>query len=134
MASLRWFDLLHSRVPRVIGQHVDEFVPALLKVLSDPSEKVVAYALKVMATLSRVDKTESDSGLTEVADTFFNRIMGDILKVFKDDRELFEQRGSFIVRRFATFIGAFSLALKLCQSQLTVFRRRGQMPIRFSAN
>jgi vacuole morphology and inheritance protein 14 len=48
MASLRWFDLLHSRVPKVIALHVDEFVPALLKVMSDPSEKVVAYALKVI--------------------------------------------------------------------------------------
>eukprot|EP00037_Helgoeca_nana_P019458 m.190038 g.190038 ORF g.190038 m.190038 type:complete len:727 (-) comp24873_c0_seq1:1284-3464(-) len=120
MASLRWFDLLHSRVPKVIAQHVDEFVPALLKILSDPSEKVVAYALKVMATLSlsRFEVLEEGSldtqaDLEEVADTFFNRIMADILRLFKEDRELFEQRGSFIIRRLATFIDANKIFRKL---------------------
>ena len=42
--------------------------------------------------------------LKKLADSFFERIMIDILKLFSTDRELFEQRGSFIIRQLSIFV------------------------------
>lgn len=41
-----------------------------------------------------------------MAEAFFKRIMMDVLDLFSTDRELFEQRGSFIIRSLATDVGA----------------------------
>ena len=102
MASLEWFHLLHEKLPHAVFQHVDEFLLALLKTLSDPSDKVVSYDLKVLAALST--STTDDPELKKLADSFFERIMIDILRLFSTDRELFEQRGSFIIRQLSIFV------------------------------
>ena len=59
MASLEWFHLLHEKLPHAVFQHVDEFLLALLKTLSDPSDKVVSYDLKVLAALSTCTATST---------------------------------------------------------------------------
>lgn len=62
LGALRWFHLLQSKLPMIVFGYVDEFVPALLKVLSDPSEKVVGFDLKVLAALSSCESPDDESG------------------------------------------------------------------------
>jgi hypothetical protein len=53
-------------------EHVDELAPALLKSLSDTSDKVVKLDLEVLAELSSADEGESEER-QEQADLFFKR-------------------------------------------------------------
>lgn len=53
-------------------EHVDELTPALLKTLSDESDKVVKVDLEVLAEMSS-SKDSEPSERREQADNFFKR-------------------------------------------------------------
>lgn len=58
--------------PPQMYEHVDELAPALLKSLSDSSDKVVKLDLEVLAEMSSADEEES-AERREQADLFFKR-------------------------------------------------------------
>lgn len=53
-------------------EHVDELAPALLKTLSDVSDKVVKLDLEVLAEMSSTDEGEAEDR-REQAESFFKR-------------------------------------------------------------
>jgi len=92
LAALHWVSVLHSKTPNQLKNFVDELFPALLKTLSDESDEVVRLDLEVMAKISSLDET------------YFNRLMNNIINLFSTDRQLLEKRGSLIIRQLSLFI------------------------------
>lgn len=68
--------------------HVDLVFPLLLQALSDSSEEVVINALQVLSTICNdgEDKTQ------------FRTCIMYLMRLFKDNKQLFETKGAFIVR------------------------------------
>eukprot|EP00911_Craspedida_sp_UC1_P001520 UC1_evm2s1146 len=103
LAALRWLLMFRQRLPDKMFDSVAEFAPALLKTLSDGSDKVVALDLEVLAEMSSAHAGETGSRARD-AETFFNNFMVDLLSLFSTDRELLEKRGSFIVRQLCVLL------------------------------
>lgn len=126
-STLRWFLMLHLKMPGQIFEHIDEFAPSLLKALSDPADKVVLLALEVLAEIS---STQSED-LKDQATAFFDRFTVDLMTIFRlgggersppcslpdgstcttrgrhsNDRNLLEARGPFIVRQLCVLLEA----------------------------
>jgi len=105
LAALQWMLMLRVTMPQQMFEHVDELTPALLKTLSDQSDKVVKVDLEVLALMSSVKSQESPER-REQADNFFTRFMLDLMALFSTDPELLATRGSFIVRNLCTLLEA----------------------------
>ena len=69
----------------------DQFFPALLKKLSDPSNKVVQKNLEVLAEIMS-HKNEDQS------DFYYGQFVTYLLDLFRTDRKMLELKGSFIIR------------------------------------
>ena len=63
-------------------------IALLLKMLSDPSEKVLRYDLQLLAQIS-----------SNSEDEYFPSFMMNLLSLFSTDRKLLETRGSLIIRQ-----------------------------------
>jgi vacuole morphology and inheritance protein 14 len=88
IASLEWLLMLHNRSPKRILSHDETLFPALLKLLSDPSEAVIKRDLQLLAQIS-----------THTDEAYFNRLVSNLLKLFSTDRKLLEVRGNLIIRQ-----------------------------------
>ncbi|CAH1779830.1 unnamed protein product [Owenia fusiformis] len=113
--ALRWIFHLHLKIPYKIFIHVDELFPLLLKTLSDPADEVVLLDLEVLAEISSSeagkqfspkspdskipDSIQEGINASHSMNKFFTRFMVDLLKLFSTDRQLLEDRGSFIIRQ-----------------------------------
>ncbi|KAI0223142.1 hypothetical protein L0F63_005491 [Massospora cicadina] len=90
--SLAWLIMLHSKAPDQLFRPGDGMFPALLRVLSDPSEEVVKRDLQLLAQIS----THADDSKPG---PHFVSFMVDLLSLFSTDRRLLEHRGALIVRQ-----------------------------------
>ncbi|KAI7874999.1 ARM repeat-containing protein [Lichtheimia hyalospora FSU 10163] len=88
VAALEWLLMLHGKAPTKILVSDDGTFPALLKTLSDPSDKVVRRDLQLLAQISSHSKYE-----------YFRDFMTNLLLLFSTDRGLLESRGSLIIRQ-----------------------------------
>lgn len=102
IAALRWILMLHEKMPDQIYKHTAEFIPALLKSLSDPTDKVVQLDLEVLGKMSIC--SSEDPVLQAHANVFFDRLIVDILALFSTDHVLLEKRGSFIIRTLSELV------------------------------
>lgn len=66
-------------------------IALLLKMLSDPSERVLRYDLQLLAQIS-----------STAEDDYFPSFMMSLLSLFSTDRRLLETRGSLIVRQLCS--------------------------------
>ena len=112
LAALRWILMLHEKIPLKIYEHAEEFVPALLKSLSDPTDKVVKLDLEVLGRMS-IAADDASEELKGHASSFLDRLVGDVLALFSTDRELLESRGAFIVCKLSEILNAETLFRKL---------------------
>uniref|UniRef100_A0A069DWW3 Protein VAC14 homolog n=2 Tax=Triatominae TaxID=70999 RepID=A0A069DWW3_9HEMI len=104
VASLKWIYHLHARIPKRVLSHVDSVFPALLHVLSDHSDEVVQHVLNVLAQIISPESQESTESKTR--SPYFDKFLVSLLKLFRDDRQLLEDRGSFIIRQLCALMSA----------------------------
>ncbi|XP_046552711.1 protein VAC14 homolog isoform X1 [Haliotis rubra] len=125
VSALRWFSLLLSKTPNKTFRYIDEFFKLLLNTLSDPSDDVVLLDLEVLAEIS--SNPAGDNFTTETTNLtipspvrqlvdlqkglnqYFTKFMIHLLDLFKTDRQLLEDRGSFIIRQLAVYLNADAL-------------------------
>jgi vacuole morphology and inheritance protein 14 len=94
LLALRWLSSLLEAFPGRVTAHVDEIFPVLLCSLSDPAEAVALLDIDVLSLLC---------GHREA---FFERFVGDLLRLFSTDRNLLETRAPLIVARMTVLLGA----------------------------
>ncbi|CAD6503120.1 BgTH12-02789 [Blumeria graminis f. sp. triticale] len=95
VAALTWLLMLHRKAPRKVICFNDGTFPALLKILSDPSEAVVTRDLQLLSQISK------NSG-----DDYFTQFMENLLQLFSTDRKLLEMRGNLIIRQLCVSLSA----------------------------
>ncbi|KJE95353.1 HEAT repeat-containing protein [Capsaspora owczarzaki ATCC 30864] len=103
VAALRWILMLHSKAPKKIVALVEELFPALLKTLSDFSDKVVLLDLEVLAEITSYSPNENRS-TPEATTEYFLNFMRSLLSLFSTDRMLMEKRGPFIIRQLCLLL------------------------------
>lgn len=124
IAVLRWVLLLHMKTPNKIFGQIEELFPELLKTLSDPSDEVVLLDLEALAEISASpagpprnsptqSMSESGSPATEQTSAphrqlnkYFHKFMHNVMLLFRTDRKLLEERGSFILRQLCLLLNA----------------------------
>lgn len=122
VAVLNWISELNSKIPNRMFAHIEELFPLLLRTLSDTSDKVVHFDLKV---LSEVISSPNITGATQqnnrstdgsgvnilnrhvVPDNpYFKKFITSLLKEFSCDRKLLEKKGSFIIRQLCVLLNS----------------------------
>ncbi|CAH3026669.1 unnamed protein product [Porites evermanni] len=127
IAVLRWVLLLHVKTPNKIFGQIDQLFPKLLDTLSDPSDEVVLLDLEALAEISASpagpprnsstqSMSEAGSPVSSSSDqtsaphrqlnTYFHKFMHNVMQLFRTDRKLLEERGSFILRQLCLLLNA----------------------------
>ncbi|TRY60954.1 hypothetical protein TCAL_10641 [Tigriopus californicus] len=108
LAALRWTYHLFSITPKKMKNHVDLVFPLLLQALSDSSEEVVINALQVLSTICNdgEDKTQ------------FRTCIMYLMRLFKENKQLFEAKGPFIVRQLCLLMKAEEIYEQLAKELL----------------
>lgn len=75
-------------------QHIDTLFPALQRALSDEADEVVQQCLVVLAEVISSPVPDLNTS------PYYNKFFISLLRSFRDDRKLLEERGSFIIRYF----------------------------------
>jgi hypothetical protein len=75
----------------------------LLKMLSDPSERVLRCDLELLAQIS---STPSHPGGGGGEEEYFPQLMTSLLELFSTDRKLLETRGSLVIRQLCGSLNA----------------------------
>ena len=106
VASLRWIYHLFIQIPVQMFQYIDhsELFPVLLKTLSDTSDEVVILDLEVLAEISS-SKTGRVNSSTDTS-PHFKQFMLSLLKLFSIDKNLLENKGSFIIRQLCVLLSS----------------------------
>ena len=91
IAALNWVRILHKRNPLALAPFFVHLFPALLKKIQDASEKVVTFALEVMAKISKNEE-------------YFEKLMSSLMEMFANDSGLQSARGALIIRQLSLFI------------------------------
>ncbi|XP_031569488.1 protein VAC14 homolog [Actinia tenebrosa] len=123
IAMLRWVLQLHLKTPNKLFQHIEVLFPELLKTLSDPSDEVVLLDLEVLAEISASSagppresppssmissssppSPEESSVLPRQLNKYFHKFMHSLMMLFRKDRKLLEERGSFILRQLCLLL------------------------------
>ncbi|XP_066290973.1 protein VAC14 homolog isoform X1 [Branchiostoma lanceolatum] len=134
IAVLRWIYNLHIKIPNKIFRHVDELFPVLLKTLSDKADEVILLDLEVLAEIASSpagqrarpagEKSSSSQNLATggeqapsgvMMNTYFTKFMVSLIKLFSTDKELLENRGSFIVRQLCLLLNAEAIFRALAE-------------------
>ncbi|GAA5914263.1 hypothetical protein JCM6882_003671 [Rhodosporidiobolus microsporus] len=75
-------------------------IALLLKMLSDPSERVLRYDLQLLAQISAIPAGAAAD------EEYFPGLMSSLLELFSTDRKLLETRGSLIIRQLCGSLNA----------------------------
>ena len=108
LAALEWVLVLHSKRPSELSNYVNELFPALLKTLSDPSEEVIRLDLEVMAKISHQDQS------------YFTKLLVNLVHLFSTDRQLLENRGSLIIRQLSILMNPEKIFVTLSKVMETI--------------
>ncbi|GBG31744.1 Protein VAC14-like [Hondaea fermentalgiana] len=102
MAALTWILMLLDKYPNEMMEHLERLTPAMLTALSDPSDDLVVQDLEVLARIAR-----NTSRMDEV--------VGQVVTVFREDRGLFDSRGSFVIRKLCVLLEPSTVYLILAK-------------------
>ncbi|PFX23014.1 Protein VAC14-like [Stylophora pistillata] len=124
IAVLRWVLLLHMKTPNKIFGQIEQLFPELLKTLSDPSDEVVLLVLEALAEISASPAgpprnspsqsisegsspgSEQNAAPHRQLNKYFHKFMNNVMSLFRTDRKLLEERGSFILRQLCLLLNA----------------------------
>ncbi|EDO30641.1 predicted protein [Nematostella vectensis] len=121
IAMLRWVLLLHMKTPNKLFLQIEKLFPELLKTLSDPSDEVVLLDLEVLAEISASAAGPprntppspltpawsaglSDASPPRQLNKYFHKFMHSLMLLFRTERKLLEERGSFILRQLCLLL------------------------------
>ncbi|XP_014246232.1 protein VAC14 homolog isoform X2 [Cimex lectularius] len=102
VASLKWIYYLQCCMPKKMLSQVDAIFPRLLQVLSDHSDEVVQQVIRVLA---QIISPESQIPVSTPS-PYFDKFLVSLLKQFREERQLLEERGSFIIRQLCVLLSA----------------------------
>lgn len=135
LESLRWLLWLHQQLPKRIYSQAGKLLMPLLEMLTDPSDKVLRMALKVIAVLStskaslevepspgHAHSTEGSSPAQSADITsrthlnkYFRLFLIELLKIFNSNRALLDTKGSSIVRLLCVDVNAHPVYCTLAE-------------------
>ena len=85
--------------------HVEDFFPILIQLLSDPAKEVVELDLRVLATVSssaylcrKAKQGEAMAALFPTYNAYFYKFMINLLELFRRDLTLRFEKGSAIIK------------------------------------
>mmetsp|Transcript_9889 Transcript_9889/g.19418 ORF Transcript_9889/g.19418 Transcript_9889/m.19418 type:complete len:729 (+) Transcript_9889:206-2392(+) len=102
MAALTWILMLLDKYPAEMMEHLERLTPAMLTALSDPSDDLVVQDLEVLARIARNTSR-------------MDQVVGQVVKVFREDRALFDSRGSFVIRKLCVLLEPSAVYLILAK-------------------
>ncbi|KAK7082985.1 PtdIns(3,5)P(2) sythesis regulation factor [Halocaridina rubra] len=120
-AVLRWIYHLHNKIPNKMCKYLEELFHVLLRTLSDPSDEVVLLVIQVLAQIASTTSQQtmsppvisnpvcSSAGEDDEknnVDEYFTRFLQNLLHLFATERNLLEDRGSFIIRQLCVMLSA----------------------------
>jgi len=91
MAALKWISMLLDKFPNEMKTYLYQLTPAMLQTLSDPSDELVVQDLEVLARIARNTSR-------------MEQVVGQVIRVFREDRGLFDSRGSFVIRKLCVLL------------------------------
>ncbi|PVD20795.1 hypothetical protein C0Q70_18956 [Pomacea canaliculata] len=140
VAVLKWFNLLLVKTPNKTFRYIHVFFQLLMDALTDPSDDVVLLDLEVLSEISsnpaglglspnqdgEGDKGESESTLLpspvkqivearQGLNQYFTRFMVQLMALFKQERQLLDDRGSFIIRQLSVYLSADAIFRSLAE-------------------
>lgn len=137
VAVLKWFNLLLVKTPNKAFRYIHVFFELLMDTLSDPSDDVVLLDLEVLSEISSnpaalgaepekigdegVMKLSLPSSVQHIVESrqglnqYFTHFMVELMAIFKKERQLLEDRGSFIIRQVSVYLSAEAIFSSLAE-------------------
>ena len=115
MAALGWINMLMEKRKADMNDYIEDFLPVLLRTLSDPSDAVVLLNLQVLSRISLAQRGELGFA-EESEEAQFQLVLNAILDLFAKDRQLLETRGSLIIRKLCVLLNAKSVYIRLANA------------------
>lgn len=100
--SLRWIHHLFSEVQNEMSDHAGNLLPVLLNILNDNSDEVVLEGLTVIADIVKSTKDKA----ADVNEVKYREFLESLLKLFKDDKDFLESRGTLIIKQLCALLNA----------------------------
>lgn len=100
--ALRWIHHLFSEAQNEISDHASKLLPVLLNILNDASDEVVLEGLTVIADIV---KSSKDKG-TDFNQVKYREFLESMLKLFKEDKDFLENRGSLIIKQLCALLNS----------------------------
>mmetsp|Transcript_13560 Transcript_13560/g.25089 ORF Transcript_13560/g.25089 Transcript_13560/m.25089 type:complete len:804 (+) Transcript_13560:2090-4501(+) len=100
IAALRWISMLLDKFPQQMEEHIESLTPSMLSSLSDSSDELVVLDLDVLARIAH-------------STSKMDKVIGEVIHLFRHDRVLFDSRGSFIVRKLCVLLEPSTVYLVL---------------------
>ncbi|KAL3103015.1 hypothetical protein niasHT_026463 [Heterodera trifolii] len=111
MATLNWIRHLHSVQPNNMFRYMDRFFPILLELLSDPADDVLMLDIMLITEICGQPKQQQQLDIRTLrlgeelnqelksVSPYLVKFSVALLKMFKDDDKLIDERGIHIVRQ-----------------------------------
>lgn len=100
--ALRWIHHLFSEVQNEMSDHASNLFPILLFILNDTSDEVVLEGLTVIADIVKSHKVKE----TEFNQIKYREFLESLLKLFKEDKDFLENRGTLIIKQLCALLNA----------------------------
>lgn len=81
-----------------MASYIDKLFPALQKTLSDSSDEVVQQCLAVIAKVISSSYEPNVNHMEGTMSPYYSKFLISLLQLFNADKQLLENRGSFIIR------------------------------------
>ncbi|KRY10648.1 Protein VAC14 -like protein [Trichinella patagoniensis] len=115
IAALKWIHYLYEAMSDKFFIYMEELFPCLLRLLSDPSDEVVALDVTVLSDLctgkegynTTVEKFGLPAGSVrqlKAVSPYFVHIMKSLLDEFRSDCSFLHDRGTFIIRQLCSVL------------------------------
>lgn len=96
-------------------EYIDTLFPALQRTLSDEADEVVQQCLVVLAEVISSPIPALSSPEKHSSSPYYNKFFISLLRSFRDDKKLLEERGSFIIRQLCILLNAEDVYRTLAQ-------------------
>lgn len=100
--ALQWIHHLFSEAQNEMSDHASKLFPVLLNILNDTSDEVVLEGLAVIADIVKSTK-EKDNDFNQIK---YQEFLESLLKLFKEDKDFLENRGTLIIKRLCALLNA----------------------------
>lgn len=100
--ALQWIHHLFSEAQNEMSDHASKLFPVLLNILNDTSDEVVLEGLAVIADIVKSTK-EKDNDFNQIK---YREFLESLLKLFKEDKDFLENRGTLIIKRLCALLNA----------------------------